>query len=275
MKRILVGVDGSESSADVLSWSVDLAHRTTAELEAARVFVPNQAEIPPAQYDDFHDRQRRELEQWCEAQPGKITTALLDGDPADALLSEARQRHADLLVVGGRGAGGFLHLHLGSVAHHLTHHTTVPLAIVQRSGTASVSHIVVGVDGSPGSSAAVDLTADLAAELGVSVTAVYAFEPFAEWVPETDPTSWHQLARAELVEWTAPIDKAGVPLEVVVDRDLHPVAAITRALDAHPGALACLGTSGLGGFSGMRLGRVPLQLVHHSSAAVMLTPSPR
>ena len=275
MERVLVGVDGSPAAHDALVWSSDLARRAGLKLIAARVFVPTQAEISPDLDVELHDTQRRELDVWSALLPERAAptaTVLVDGDPPDALLAAARDQHADLLVVGGRGAGGFSHLHLGSVAHHLAHHTTIPLAIVPRTGAAPIAHLVVGVDGSPGSLAAVDLGAELATRLEVGVTAVYAFDPLAEWVPESDPRSWHHQAEADVRQWAAPVEKAGVTLDVDVDRDIHPVAAIARALDAHPGSVACIGPRGLGGFTGLRLGRVPLQLVHHTGAAVILVP---
>jgi nucleotide-binding universal stress UspA family protein len=275
MERILVGIDGSPAAQDVLEWSANLAGRANLDLVAARVFVPTQAEHPPGEDAVLHDEQLRELDAWCATLPAGTSpprTILVDGSPPDALLAAAHEQHADLLAVGARGSGGFSHLHLGSVAHHLTHHTTLPLAIVPRTGSAPVEHVVVGVDGSPGSLAAVEFCAELAARIGVPVTAVYAFEPFAEWVPESDPSGWHQQARADVSSWAAPIENAGVTIDIDIDRDIHPVAAIARALDTHPGSVAVLGARGLGGFTGLRLGRVPLQLVHHTGAAVILAP---
>jgi len=38
-----------------------------------------------------------------------------------------------------------------------------------------------------------------------------------------------------------PVTAAGVPVEVVVDRDIHPVASLTRALEARPGSIAVVG----------------------------------
>jgi nucleotide-binding universal stress UspA family protein len=277
MDRMLVGVDGSPAALDALRWSADLAQRARVELVAARVFVPTQAELPPEQDIALHDRQRHELDEWCRrlpAWPPPVRTLLVDGNPPDALLAAAGDERADLLAVGGRGAGGFLHLHIGSVAHHLTHHTTIPLAIVPRTGAAPVRHLVVGVDGSRASLAAAELCAELGSRLDVAVTAVYALGPVAEWAPESDPRSWRRQAEANVRTWAAAVEKGGVALEVDVDRDIHPVAAIARALDTHPDAAAVVGTRGLGGFSGLRLGRVPLQLVHHTGAAIILVPPP-
>jgi len=270
MHHVIAGLDGSAASAHALRWAADFAGRIGASLMGARVFEPTQAELPPQQDRLMHEFQREELEGWCVEFPS--STELLDGDPPDALLDAARRRATDLLVVGGRGSGGFADLHLGSTAHHLARHTTVPLAIVTQTSD-TVGHLVAGVDGSSGSLAAVEFCARLAPGLGVGVTAVHAFEPFAEWVPASDPESWHSHAMAELEEWTAPIRDAGVPLETIVDRDIHPVAALERALADHPDAAAVVGIRGRGGFAGLRLGRVPLQLVHHTGATVIVIPA--
>ncbi len=275
MERILVGVDGSPAAHDVLEWSANLAGRANLDLVAARVFVPTQAELPPDEDDLLHDQQLQELDNWCSSLPADTPEPrrlLLDGSPPDALLAAAEEQHADLLAVGGRGSGGFSHLHVGSVAHHLTHHTTLPLAIVPRTGSAPIRHVVVGVDGSPANLAAVEICAELAARLGVPVTAVYSFEPLVEWVPEDDPGSWRTSAEDDVRRWTAPLERAGIAVEFDIERDIHPVAAISRALDSHPDSIAMVGTRGLGGFTGLRLGRVPLQLVHHTGAAVILIP---
>ncbi|MGZ4759916.1 MAG: universal stress protein [Acidimicrobiales bacterium] len=266
MDRVLVGVDSSSAAHDALQWSADLARRADLELLAVRVVAPPQT----------RDEQQRELDEWCASLDLAVPprTFLVDGTPAEALLAAYSEHAADLLVVGARGAGGFLHLHLGSVAHHLIHHAPGPVAIVPRTGSAPVEHVVIGVDGLPESLDATEIGGELAARLGVGVTAVYAFEPMAEWVPESDARSWHSRAEDEVRTWTATIEQAGVPLDVDVDRDVHPVAAIARALDAHTGSIAVIGTRGKGGFSGLRLGRVPLQLVDHAGAAVIVVPHP-
>jgi nucleotide-binding universal stress UspA family protein len=279
MEHVVAGVDGSAAAIAALTWASDLCARAGARLTAVRVFDAARAELPSAADVDQHDQQLHELQEWCRSLPAgrpapeAVLEVPVDGHPADGLLAASRDRDADLLVVGGRGAGGFPHLHLGSVAHHLAHQPALPLAIISTTGAEPVRRIVVGCDGSTGAGAAVDFVGGLAGALGVPVTAVYAFEPMVEWVPENDPSSWHRRAEAEVGEWTAAIMRSGVGVKVDVERDAHPVAAISRALQAEPGSVAVVGTRGAGGFNGLRVGRVPLQLVHNTGAAVIMVPA--
>lgn len=275
--RVMVGLDGSGASLDALRWAIRLAEAAGGHVTAVHAFTPNASELSPDYYEVLLAEAERRLALWCAAAapPGPVDSVVVEGDP-DALVAAAAE-HADLLVVGTRGAGGFPRLHLGSVAHHLAHHTTVPLAIVPTSAVRdAVQRIVVGVDGSTGSAAAVAFCATLAPPLAATVVAVHAEEPFAEWVSGSASRNWRRAAEADLRRWVAPIEDNGIPVAVDIDRDIHPIAALCRAIDAEPDTLAVVGTRGLGGITGMRLGRVPIQLVHHTGVAVVMVPqSPR
>ena len=281
MERILVGVDGSSHSLHALRWAAGLAEHAGLELVAGRVYVPTETQLAEAvgKGPALREEHLAELRQWCESLAGGCPTrdcVLLDGEPPEALIDGAKQRGADMLVVGARGAGGFAHLLIGSVAHQLTRHTTLPLAVVPPSAGLAIDRLVVGNEGSQGGAAAVDLAADLAPLLEVPVTAVYAYDPKAEDRPLGDPPQWHAQAEERVLGWAAPITRTGTALDVYVDHDpnCHPVPALEHALEQHPGSVAVLGTRGRGGFLGLRLGRVPIQLIDSTSHAIILVPVP-
>ncbi|MGH9031349.1 MAG: universal stress protein [Acidimicrobiia bacterium] len=279
MKRILVGVDGSDSAAAALAWAGRLARLVEGEVVVVNAFQPDQAEVSPERYEESWREAEHRLEgEWSaplDATGAHHRSLLVAGRP-DRLLEVAEHEDADLVVVGPLGLGAFARLHLGSVAHHLAHHTRRPLAIVpERGAQAGIERIVVGVDGSEGSDAAVRWCADVASAVNAEVVAVYAFEPLVEWVAESDPRSWRQAAeRMVTTEWVAPLRAAGVSVRTRIIEDIHPVAALAGAIEDEDAGLAVVGTRGRGGFGGLRVGRLPIQLVHHTHKPVVLVPAP-
>ncbi len=277
MERILVGTDGSVSAEAALRWAAHLAVGTGAELVVARAWVPMQAEEPP----DLYEERRREAdrvldEEWCEAARSvgaRYRTAVLEGDPREVLLDAAGREDADLLIVGARGAGSHPHaLHLGSVTHHVAHHTTRPLAMVPAaSRRVSPPRILVGADGSPGSAQAIEWCRNVAPALDAEVVVAHAERPVAEWVAHDDPKSWYQQALQDCTEWAAPLREAGIATHVVILQE-DPVKALTDAGVREQASMLVVGTRGLGGVFGLRLGSTALKVLHHSGLPVVLVP---
>lgn len=275
MKQILVGVDGSRGATAALGWAGRLGRATGADVVAASVFATQESEVDPQRHEELRtDAERRLTHEWAVPTGGSepYRTLLLEGSP-NALMQAADKEDADLIVVGPEGHGPLASLHIGSLAHHLAHYTERPLAIVPEPGAdLGFDRIVVGLDGSDGSADAARWCADVAARLGAHVVAVYAFKPPIEWMPEADPRSWVQSTQHELDEWVAPLRDAGVSFETFVARDAHPVEGLVQTIDRTNADLVVVGARGIGGFLGLRVGRVPLQLVHHTQIPVVMIP---
>ncbi len=141
LKRIVVGLDGSEPGAAALSWAVHLARIAGAHVTAVHAFdVPPLAYPPdvtvatPVLFLELHEDLQRALEEeWCAPlrEAGIPYDAVLeDGRPSTVLAEVADRVDAGLIVVGRRGRRGTAELLLGSVSHELTHHSRRPLTIV-------------------------------------------------------------------------------------------------------------------------------------------------
>lgn len=136
--RIVVGVDGSDSSKAALAWAVRQAAVTGAAVDALIAWqVPG-----PFVYGYAVTVARPELEkeaakildeaiaEAAALAPGvKIRPVVVQDNPAQALLDAAKD--AELLVVGSRGHGGFAEALLGSVGQHCAHHATCPVVIIR------------------------------------------------------------------------------------------------------------------------------------------------
>jgi len=134
-ERIVVGVDGSESSRGALRWAARQAKLTGASLEVVIAW-----EVPPV----YH---------WSSSSPSglrvgaesilqeavtdvlgddpdvNVIPAVVEGHPVPVLLNAANG--ASLLVLGSRGHSTFSGILLGSVSGHCVIHATCPVTVVR------------------------------------------------------------------------------------------------------------------------------------------------
>ncbi|MFG1912308.1 universal stress protein [Kribbella sp. NPDC048928] len=137
---VVVGVDGSKTSAKAIDFAFDQADAMHDRVVAMHVWTS-----PYLTYDDGeamlqYDEEKVQEEARllvAESVAGAAadhpdvewTTELVMGVPGQVLLR--RSETADLMVVGTRGRGGFTGLLLGSVSQTVLHHTHCPIAIVR------------------------------------------------------------------------------------------------------------------------------------------------
>lgn len=133
--RIVVGVDGSSSSADALRWAANQAALTGGELHvitawhlaAAYGYAPIAADFDWER--DGESMLQEVIEKSVPAERrASVQKHVIEGHPAQVLLDAAEG--AELLVVGSRGHGGFTGMLLGSVSQHLVTHARCPVVVV-------------------------------------------------------------------------------------------------------------------------------------------------
>jgi nucleotide-binding universal stress UspA family protein len=138
MERIVVGIDGSETSQRALEWAAEEARLRGASLEVVHAWhMPYLGVYPMAgtglDPTAFEEAARETLEVaiggLATSEPTvQVEQSLLTGSAATAILESAKG--ADLVVIGSRGLGGFAGLLLGSVSQQVVHHATCPVVVV-------------------------------------------------------------------------------------------------------------------------------------------------
>lgn len=276
-KHIVVGVDGSAAGAAALQWVAPLAKRSDAEIVAVSAVQRVGSELADHGYERSIEEQKERLATtWTDPARNagaSVRTVFREGDPRDVVLAVAKSEEADLVVLGrtGRGGGpGFLHL--GSLVEFAAHHVERPLAVIPPMTSGSLDRIIVGVDGSAESQHAVSWCAELASMCEASVIAVAVAEPYLEWTPVSSADNWRRDVERRIDEWVAPITAAGVTVEHLVQRDLHPADGLLTAASARNGDLLVIGTRGAGGFLGLRAGGVAMKVLHRASLPIVLVP---
>ncbi len=139
MSGIVVGVDGSGHSQRALEWAMREAASHHALLTVVTVYQADTSfwrGRTAGPKDGFREHAHaraaeqtdKALTQLGDLEPPSVTIQPVLGMPAEELMKAAGD--ADMLVVGARGAGGFLRLRLGSASTQLTQQARCPLVIV-------------------------------------------------------------------------------------------------------------------------------------------------
>ena len=282
---ITVGVDGSDYGREALRFAL-----TEAALRGARLRMVQSWSIPPLTASGIgmipaYDLLRHELaeaaeqalvaelERAGEAPTGvQVERRVVQGDAAGALVEAAVD--ADLVVVGWRGHGGGAGAGVGSVSRACLHHAPGPVAVVHRMIEPERLRVVVGMDGSPGASAAFAWACDEARLRGGTVHIVCAFhEPWAlasGAIASAEAVMELRSAMADDAERLIEEARASVldDIEVTGEGVLGPPA---QALVASAGDdLLVVGSRGRGGFKSLLLGSVSQHCASHAGGVVVV-----
>ncbi len=277
MKNILVGVDQSEGAANALRWASRLASRDSAEIIVMTGFEPTDSEMPPGRLETLIAQQERELAAWLQTlqlDDVPMRTVVEHGDPRQGILDVADREGADMIVIGrvGRSAGPGL-LHIGSLAEWLAHHVDRPVVVIGDSASPTTRNVLVGVDGSDGSRAAVAWVRDLGAGSGMRVVAASVEEPLVEWTPDDHPENWRRSLEGRIRDdYAAALVSTDVELEVIALRGTNVADALLQAAEEQRCDLVVVGARGLGGLTGLRIGGVALRTLHQADRPIGLVP---
>ncbi|WP_422769256.1 universal stress protein [Plantactinospora sp. WMMC1484] len=289
-EQIVVGVDGSPEADLALRWAATRARHTQATLRLVHAYavplpvpaMPVAAVTAASVSPDDYVRAGEAILGAAAERAGRyadgveVRTELRVGGAAQALIDAAPV--GGLVVVGSRGLGGFSGLLLGSVGVQVSSHARCPTVVVRTE--ASEGPVVVGVDGSEASDAALAFGFAEADRLGTGVLAVHAWgtplptgpgEAAAlALVPEEHRQAHLAASRQLLTDALAP-RRRRFP-DVPVQERLVEASAAPALLDAAEGAaLAVVGSRGHGGFAGLLLGSTSQALLHHAGCPVAIT----
>jgi nucleotide-binding universal stress UspA family protein len=148
MRRIVVGIDGSDGSAAAFAWALRQAELTGGELTAVLAYsyelwwIDGGTDYEPKIIEHKARAARRKLDEilasWLPASTSAIVHPMVvEGHTTTALLELARE--ADLLVVGSRGRGELTGLLLGSVSQRCAERATCPVVVVPPAARANGS----------------------------------------------------------------------------------------------------------------------------------------
>ena len=288
---IAVGLDGSEDSADALRWAIGLAEATTASVRAISSWqMPLIASLPssvkglPSQAF-MATRAAEALESAIEAAAvdPALPREVREGHPGQVLAAETAT--ADLVVVGRTGSGrrhGISRVAealLGSVARHCLHHAQGPVAAIpSQARWIEDPVVVVGVDGSPASHAALAWALEQLPATA-QVHAVRTIPPYLDGLLALDSGLLDRVMAATGDELATSIATAVAHLPAGAAERITPHVLVELARNGliEPGFdvdLIVVGERGRGAIAARMLGSVSDHVVRNARCPVIVVPAP-
>jgi nucleotide-binding universal stress UspA family protein len=276
-RAVLVGFDASPAAERALRWAAAEASLRGVPLLVCHAWTWPYPLTPPdegalrivrgmgALAVDDGVRLARQTAPGLDVRP-----LLVKGTPPGAILEASAD--AALTVIGARGSGGFDKLPIGSTAVHVPAHADRPVIVVPAHERRRSPRIVVGIDGSPASEAALRFALQEAGLHGATVTLVCAWWdpaalPSPERLPFTDPEAIKKQAEARFAAKVEPC-LADYP-DVAVERSfVRERAQDVLADNARDAMLLVVGDRGIGSSPRTLLGAVTRLVLHEAPSPV-------
>ncbi len=268
---VVVGFDGSADAKLALDWGIETALLRHGSLRAILVdpvhripgvILPGAGDVDDAVDYARETLQASDLDHW--------TMERLEGGTEEVLLAAATT--SEELIVGSRGHRRLSGALIGSISQYVTRHAKCPVVVVRPTLATEPARIVVGVDGSTGSKAALEFACSRAEWTGERVVALHGW-PLGDInvsrsgdLPESvvSKLAEHDRMLAEEIAGLA----SDHP-DVHVTHEAIPVPPARVLVDASASAsLVVVGASGHGALHDTLLGSVGQEVMERSHCPV-------
>ena len=281
---ILVAVDGSPVSDAAVAWAARDAALRQLPVTLLHVVAPVEVGWPVGRlYEEMpqwqNDNAQQVIEQAREAltaslggsAPPEVRTEVVYASVVPTLIDASKD--ARIIVVGSAGMGALGRMLLGSLSTALIQHAHCPVAVIhsdEHGAPDSSAPVLVGVDGSPASEAALGFAFEEASRRGVELVALHAWSDVG--VFPVLGMDWHEresegeeVLAERLAGWQEQYPDVPVRRVLVCDK---PARWLLE--EAEPAQLVVVGSHGRGGFPGMLVGSVSSAVAHSAKIPVVV-----
>lgn len=254
--RMVVGTDGSETAGR----AVDRAARLANDLDSTLILVT--ASAPIGMTDDVAEEIVVAARDRVRGRGVEAQGVVKEGDPAEVLTAVAASEDAGLVVVGDQGLGRARRFKLGGVAERVAVMAPCDVLIVETQNPPDLPQegplyprLIVGTDGSPTATAAVQRAYDFGMMIGVGV--------LVATVTDDDVLAAIHLEDARRIKPRA----LGVETRVLRG---EPAKSLVAEAEQESCGLIVVGNRGLTGARRVLLGSVPSRVAHRADRDVLI-----
>jgi nucleotide-binding universal stress UspA family protein len=281
IKSILVAVDLTESSSEVLRSAADLALASGAQLNIVHAHEEPALAVERdllASQRKVHEKRKGLMDALGADLPRSVavgTVRVQIGSAADVILAESRETEADVIILGVHRNRGIADRLLGSTAELVLRHAGVPCLLLNGPLQVPTRRIVVPSDLSAAAKRALVAALEWAEAICPSdgdISIAHVLDTSVE--VETAPWAEQEIQTDLLTAASEGNREAGTSLPVtpIILRGDDPVRSLLDHAQAVSAGLIVMGTHGDGMLVRALLGSVSSAMVRRSPLPVLLVP---
>lgn len=277
-KKLLVAVDGSESSMHALKESFKFAINEKSWITVVSVVPHYTGDLDSVAVGDIMASMRKPCEdallkarEMAEREKALIKTVYEEGEPYERIIDLAESENCDLIVMGRRGLRRLERMLVGSVTARVIGYSPIDILVVPRDTTVSWETILLATDGSKYSMTATKKAIDFAESYGGELKAISVVDVPSEFYGEAPQIVDDMIKKAKgyVEDVKKQAESAGVKTETFV-REGESYLAITDLARKQDINTIVMGSHGRTGLKRLLMGSVTEKVIGHSPCPVLV-----
>jgi nucleotide-binding universal stress UspA family protein len=277
-RKILVAVDGSESSRNALHQAFRLAVDEKCWVTVTSVVPPYEGEIEILGVKDIKAALRKpcddalgEAHRLAEKERALIKTVCEEGEVHERIVDLAEAENCDVIVMGRRGMRPVERALVGSVTARVIGHTQRDVLVVPNGTKVGWKKIVLATDGSRYSAAAAERAISFAKAYGGELRVLSVVDVPSEFYAEA-PAAVEDLVRKAkgfVADVKKQADAAGVPAATFVG-EAEAYQAVNNLALEQKADMIVLGSHGRTGLRRLLMGSVTEKVIGYAPCPVLV-----
>ena len=277
-RKILVAIDGSESSKNALKQAIKLAYDEKCWITVVSVVPPYEGELELVGVKNIRAAIRKpcedalvEAEKISETEGRSIKTVCEEGEPHERIVDLADAENCDLIIMGRRGLRRLERVLVGSVTARVIGYTHKDVLVVPRDTTIDRQRILIATDGSKYSKTAIEKAIDFAKSYGGELKVISVVDVPPEFYAESPKTVDEMIKKAKgyVEDVKKQAEAEGVKAEQFI-REGESYQVITNIEREQNVGTIVMGSHGRTGLKRLLMGSVTEKVIGHSPCPVLI-----
>jgi len=277
-RKILVAIDGSESSKNALRQAIKLTNSEKCWITVVSVIPPYEGDLGLTAVGNIIEAMKQPCEkalfeamEIAKAERALIKTVCEEGDIYERIVDLADAENCDLIVMGRRGTHHLERAFVGSVTARVIGHSQRDILVVPENTAIGWKGIFLTTDGSKYSAAATDSAINFAKSYGGEIKVVSVVDVTEEFMARA-PGAVEDLvkkAKGFVEDVKKKAEAQGVKTETFV-REGEPYKVVTNLAKEYDSNVIVVGSHGRSGFRRLLMGSVTEKVIGHSPCPVLV-----